>query len=185
VILFGTLVSVFLAKNINIFLIFLLIGLLFFLYAYTAPKKYLVLDREKELITFPDWFFYKPHTLPFNKSRFLWVGRGSGSGALSMNLVVTPPKSPRAINLYTHMVGCCESWSFFVWYMDKNRPLPPEDAFDPYRQQDFERRKAEGFPPPLYKSTFPTPEATPQQQAEREKYWKDADYFGESFSRWY
>ena len=58
-------------------------------------------------------------------------------------------------------------------------------GFDPYRQQDFERKKAAGFPPPLYKSTFPTPEATPQQQAEREKYWRDIDHYGESFSKWY
>jgi len=60
--------------------------------------------------------------------------------------------------------------------MDKNRPLPPGSAFDPYREKDFQRRKSEGFPPPLYKSTVPTPEATPEQQAERENYWKDEEY---------
>ena len=59
--------------------------------------------------------------------------------------------------------------SFFVWYMDKNRPLPPGKAFDPYRDQDFKRRKAEGFPKPLYPSDIPTPEATPEQQAERKR----------------
>ncbi len=62
-----------------------------------------------------------------------------------------------------------EYWSFMVWYMDKNRPLPPGTAFDPYREKDFERRKAEGFRKPLYKSKIPTPEATPEQQKEREK----------------
>ena len=44
------------------------------------------------------------------------------------------------------------SWSFIVWYMDKNRPLPPGKVFDPYRKRDYERRKAEGFPEPLYES---------------------------------
>ena len=53
--------------------------------------------------------------------------------------------------------------------MDKNRPLPPGTAFDPYREADFERRKAEGFPKPLYGSIIETPEATPEQQAERER----------------
>ncbi|WP_314286608.1 hypothetical protein [Capnocytophaga sputigena] len=48
------------------------------------------------------------------------------------------------------------NWSFIVWYMDKNRPLPPGEAFDPYREKDFHRRKAEGFLPPLYKSNIPT-----------------------------
>ncbi|MEB3373287.1 hypothetical protein SFC43_07725 [Bacteroides sp. CR5/BHMF/2] len=37
--------------------------------------------------------------------------------------------------------------------MDKNRPLPQGDAFHPYREKDFLRRKAEGFPKPIYPST--------------------------------
>ena len=60
-------------------------------------------------------------------------------------------------------------WDFVVWYMDKNRPLPTGTAFDPYREADFQRRKAEGFPKPLYKSYIPTPEATRHQQLERER----------------
>ena len=59
--------------------------------------------------------------------------------------------------------------SFLYWYMDKNRPLPPDKEYDPYRQADFERRKAEGFPKPLYPSDVPTPEYTPEQQEERER----------------
>ncbi len=43
------------------------------------------------------------------------------------------------------------------------------NAFDAYREQDFERRKKAGFKPPLYNSCIPTPEATPEQQAERER----------------
>ena len=58
-------------------------------------------------------------------------------------------------------------WSFVVWYIDKNRPLPPGTAFDPYREADFQRRKAEGFPKPLYPSDIATPETTPEQQTER------------------
>ena len=51
--------------------------------------------------------------------------------------------------------------------MDKNRPLPPGTAFDPYREKDFERRKKLGFPKPLYTSNIATPKATPEQQKER------------------
>ena len=68
------------------------------------------------------------------------------------------------------------TWSFYIWYLDKNRPLPPGDLLDPFRKEDFQRRKAEGFPPPLFCSCIPTPEATLEEQAEREKYWKDEDY---------
>ena len=59
--------------------------------------------------------------------------------------------------------------SFLLWYMDKNRPLPPGDAFDPYRERDYERRKAAGFPKPLFPSDFDTKEATEAQQKERER----------------
>jgi hypothetical protein len=50
--------------------------------------------------------------------------------------------------------------------MDKNRPLPQDTAFDSYHDKDFERRKAEDFPKPLYPSAISTPEATKAQQAE-------------------
>jgi hypothetical protein len=66
--------------------------------------------------------------------------------------------------------------SLLIWYMDRNRPLPPGTAFDEFRDIDFKRRQEEGFPSPLYKSRIPTPEASPEQQAEREKFWKDIDY---------
>ncbi|MDU1906698.1 MAG: hypothetical protein E6772_18185, partial [Dysgonomonas sp.] len=48
--------------------------------------------------------------------------------------------------------------SFIVWYMDKNRQLPPGKDLDPYRMKDYERRKAEGFPEPLYPATIPMPD---------------------------
>ncbi|WP_157926205.1 hypothetical protein [Tenacibaculum maritimum] len=53
--------------------------------------------------------------------------------------------------------------------MDKNRPLPPGSAFDAYREQDYQRRKAAGFPKPLYPSKIATPEATKEQQAARKR----------------
>jgi len=61
-----------------------------------------------------------------------------------------------------------DDWSFYIWYMDKNRPFPPGEAFRKYRQEDFERRKTEGFLKPLYPSIIKTPEATKEQQTERE-----------------
>jgi hypothetical protein len=36
--------------------------------------------------------------------------------------------------------------------MDRNRPLPHGTLFDPYREKDFLRRQAEGFPAPKYES---------------------------------
>lgn len=68
--------------------------------------------------------------------------------------------------------GDTKSISFITWYMDKNRPLPPGEILDSYRQSDFERRKAEGFPLPVYESIVETPEVTPAQQKERSKKWE-------------
>lgn len=56
--------------------------------------------------------------------------------------------------------------SLYTWYMDKNRPLPPGDQFDEYREADYLRRKAEGFPMPLYYSAI----LTPEWQGAEEKY---------------
>ena len=61
-----------------------------------------------------------------------------------------------------------EILSFYLWYMDKNRPLPSGKIFDPYREQDYARRKAEGFPKPIFMG-IDTPEATEAQQKEREQ----------------
>lgn len=62
--------------------------------------------------------------------------------------------------------------SLLFWYMDPNRPLPPGKIFDPYRQADFKRRKAEGFPQPLVESWIKTPEDTKEQQQERDAVWQ-------------
>jgi hypothetical protein len=41
-------------------------------------------------------------------------------------------------------------WSLYVWYMDKNRELPPGTAFDKFRRGDSLRRKMERSAKPLY-----------------------------------
>jgi hypothetical protein len=45
------------------------------------------------------------------------------------------------------------TWSFYLQYMDKNRPLPAGNVFDEYREKDFERRKSEGHKAPIYPSS--------------------------------
>jgi len=157
---------------------------------FTTPKKEIILDRENGFFTFPGFVWHKGYTIPFKDAVVGWVGTGGISGALKMELVVDQPdRKLQGTNLYAHTDKYFEVWSFYVWYMDKNRPLPPGDAFDPYREKDFLRRKSEGFPTPLYKSYIPTPEATPEQQEERENYWTDQQYTEkferEEGSEWY
>ena len=107
-----------------------------------APSRRFVLDRMKGTVTFPRHLFFPRCTIPFSK-----VIPGYSNG----NLGFAHPYS----GIVIPVLGAYDSgwWSFYVLYMDKNRPLPQGDAFHPYREKDFLRRKAEGFPKPIYPST--------------------------------
>ena len=133
--------------------IFFLTGILLIVYQYTHPSKKIILDRLNGIITFPNVFYGKPITIPFDK--VLAALKLNGMGA------------PVSLGFYHHKILATNidldyspksSWSFIVWYMDKNRSLPPGKLFDPYRKRDYERRKAEGFPEPLYESWIGNPE---------------------------
>ena len=128
-------------------ILYFLTGILLIVYQYTHPPKKIILDRLNGIITFPGVFYGKPITMPFDKVsaalKFNGIGAGVSLGFSHHKILATD------IDLdYTPI----KSWSFIVWYMDKNRPLPPGKVFDPYRKRDYERRKAEGFPEPLYES---------------------------------
>ena len=143
------------------------IGVIFFSYYYfTMPKKECIFNREDGLLTLPGLMWIPNTTMPFNKAMFTYTGP-SAQGLGAYKLQVMRPDKYYSRYLLTLGHTCYEDISFYLWYMDKNRPLPPGTAFDPYRQKDFERRKAEGFPIPLYDASIETPEATPEQQAER------------------
>ena len=134
-------------------ILYFLTGILLIVYQYTHPPKKIILDRLNGIITFPGIFYGKPITIPFDKvlpvSKFNGIGAGESLGFCHHKILATD------IDLdYTPK----SSWSFIVWYMDKNRSLPPGKVFDPYRKRDYERRKAEGFPEPLYESWIGNPE---------------------------
>ncbi|WP_417786017.1 hypothetical protein [Tenacibaculum sp.] len=154
-----------------IFSIISLLGFLFFVtYYFTMPLKENIFNREDGIITIPGFMWYKNITMPVEKIIFTMSGPSSLQGGSAFRLLIERPDM-----LYTKYdcffggENCYQDLSFLLWYMDKNRPLPPGDAFDAYREQDFERRKAAGFPKPLFPSHFDTPEATPEQQAERKR----------------
>ena len=150
----------------------LIVGIFLWVYNLITPTKKLELKRLSGKMTYPSYGFYPHMTLTFTKAtvyKSLISGPDATIGGYKL----------AARNPYNTGVGKGnydlapadpeEWWSYFVWYMDKNRPLPSGKAFDPYREKDFERRKAEGFPKPLYPSDIPTPEATKEQQKEREQ----------------
>eukprot|EP01090_Pellita_catalonica_P002650 TRINITY_DN1221_c0_g1_i6.p1 TRINITY_DN1221_c0_g1~~TRINITY_DN1221_c0_g1_i6.p1 ORF type:complete len:234 (-),score=23.78 TRINITY_DN1221_c0_g1_i6:566-1267(-) len=143
-------------------------------YSLYAKKNYKIfeLNRSMGTVTYPDNFFRPPLKGKFKDLKAVISVSGNIDGYVDTEyLKFVNTFKPRKIDLLYTFYGDepRREWSFMVWYMDKNRPLPPGNTFDPYRQQDFERRKALGFPKPLYPSNIPTPEATPEQQAMRRR----------------
>ena len=132
-----------------------------------APYKELILNREEGTISMPRAFKKENLVISVEEGEGIVKFTAGGGAAPDVYLVFLHKNRKKGGHL-SHS-DIYTFWEFVVWYMDKNRPLPPGTAFDPYREADFQRRKAEGFPKPLYKSYIPTPEATRRQQLERER----------------
>ena len=141
-------------------IIFFIIGSFSFLHYYKYSKKLLVLDRLNGMVTYPGFLFSKPCSVPFDEL-LASVASFANAGA---SLVFYHYNGITGTSIFAGKCKISGNWSFIVWYMDKNRPLPPGEAFDPYRKKDFQRRKAEGFPPPLDPSYIDTPEDSESQK---------------------
>ena len=162
-----------------------LISILFLSLGYLITRKNWILNRKLQKISIPLNLKKKPSVKSiYNIKSGYYVQTGGTSGVSTIvpvvwhesKLAFRNTSSLTTLYYPKNESDTARTWSFYIWYLDKNRPLPPGDLLDPFREEDFKRRKADGFPPPLFCSCIPTPEATPEQQAEREKYWKDEDY---------
>ncbi len=153
---------------------------------FRIDNKKLILDRMKGMVTLPGPFFLKGETIDFRQleafKKLRGIPDGNGVGKIVMNLYLKAKYGnfkhkleviytdiPVTQYKYLNTSDIESYWNFIVWYMDKNRPLPPGTAFDKYRQRDFERRKAEGFPLPLYESVITISEFNDVQQLEYNK----------------
>ena len=155
--------------QIFLFCFFIALTIFFVVYGFTMPKQEAILNRRDGLITFDGFFWQDNITMLFSEVEFCYSTGGDHlQGAFELQIMRPNKWVTFAVPFFCGR-NCYEGMSFITWYMDKNRPLPPGELFDPYREADFQRRKAEGFPKPLYPSDIPTPEATPEQQAERER----------------
>lgn len=107
---------------------------------------YVEFNRMKGTVTVPAFLFPWYRTLSFERVK---INAYDGK----FRLVI--PYRLLTINLPGDGESPQKWWSFYMWYMDKNRPLPPGNLLDGYREKDFLRRRQEGFPPPLYPSAIP------------------------------
>lgn len=139
-------------------IVFVLIygGSIFFLLkSLISTKKVFIFNRKKGTLTYPELLWRSSKTIPFSEACFIRNRVGPYAGENSHLAIIRADGITRTLITWDHPN---EYFSFFVWYMDRNRPLPPGTAFDPYRERDYERRKAEGLQPPLYPADIDTPE---------------------------
>ncbi|WP_314271704.1 hypothetical protein, partial [Capnocytophaga sputigena] len=106
-----------------------LIGSFYIIYNFTHPKKILILDRLNGIITFPGFLYGKPITMPFDEVLAAVKG-GYGVGMATLAILRKNKLTSTSYD-FDLQYEPIQSWSFIVWYMDKNRPLPPGKVFDP------------------------------------------------------
>ena len=110
--------------------------------------------------------------MTFKKLKFFIPSGGTNAIAVPGINIMSPKMLRSSFKISMSTSNSRDDMTMLTWYMDKNRPLPTMERFKPFMEKDFERRKDEGFPPPLYPAFFHTHEATSAQQAERHKYWR-------------
>lgn len=156
--------SIFFTAILGFELLFLIIiifplffsGLFTIVYTRFAPTKNLVFNRMKGTVEIPGFLFQDSIIVPFTDLKVVlgWQGRG---GPYSYFVGVIPPNKKwwqffRGTEILMGGTDVYMTWAFILWYMDKNRPLPPGTAFDAYRKADNERIKREGNKEPLFPS---------------------------------
>lgn len=179
-------------ETIGFIIIFILFSVLPCLWVLPRSYKVYTFDRMTGMMTFPNPRTLKNYgrdpgtiTFPFSEARF---GMFLMQAGRPRRLVISHPDGLHSYGIdFVPFFDAPQTHSILVWYMDKNRPLPPGELFDPYREKDYERRKAEGFQPPFYPASIDTPENTPEREKERikreKKYWQQVEQELETFKR--
>lgn len=179
-------------ETIGFIITFILFSVLPCLWVLPRSYKVYTFDRMTGMMTFPNPRTLKNYgrnpgtiTFPFSDARF---GMFLMQAGRPHQLAISHPDGLRSYAIdFVPFFDALQTHSILVWYMDKNRPLPPGELFDPYREKDYERRKAEGFQPPLYPASIDTPENTPEREKERikreKKYWQQLEQELQTFKR--
>lgn len=130
------------------------IGILLLVMGFPRRKRF-GFDRKSGTVTYPRFLGIGSYKLPFEKVNFIYARAGMYVTERKGLAILRPNGMGR---VFINLQYPERFLSFYVWYMDKNRPLPLGTAFDPYRELDYDIRKAADFPSPLYPSLIETPE---------------------------
>ncbi len=167
---------------LGLFSIILLMAISKLATALYGMKKTWVFNRKNQTVSVPGVYNVKHYTLAFDE---LSVSIFRGNYGTKETVMHVPAKGllkwsrfnyVTFPDLYDRVDSDDKNWSFYTWYMDQNRPLPPGKMFDHCRENEFNIRRQKGFPLPMYYSLVHTPEHTPQFKEERDKVWKDETF---------
>lgn len=157
-------------------IIFLLLvfGLLGLIECVLAPKRHFVFDRMNQTFSMPSsWLNWrgKNRTVAFTDAFFYPCFSPKSVGG-TCKVYTQFHLWGQVFDTYSGTSSKDMCFAGYVWYMDKNRPLPPNKALDPHRNKDYLRRKSEGFPLPLYAGIY-----TPEWDGAKNRYEDfEADY---------
>ncbi len=131
-------------------IIFVLPPFLFFsIYSYIiiiSGESEMILNRLKGTVRIPCGILKKPIEKPFNEA-IAFYGSATNYGNYYIGLRFQGYGRGAILSNSPNLPG---EWALFLWYMDKNRPLPPGNAFADFRKIDAARLRAAGHPEPLY-----------------------------------
>jgi len=135
---------------LSAFLVYAGLGRLFL--SVRAPHRPIIFDRLKGEVTLPPVAWGEPETVAFENLYAARVGFVAGGVSHALYAVRTDGGGVDiSIGAGAFIPGSIGSdsvkrnWSFWVWYMDRNRPLPPGTALDPYRAKDLARLRSEAL----------------------------------------
>ena len=117
--------------GISISIIFLLCAFFALCWFIFHRKKHVIFDREEGTVSIPGPFWYKNVKVPFKDVVAIIRTETYYYAHLKVLNLYRPDgyKADVGINSYS-LEALRNDWAFYVWYMDKNRPLPPAPVFN-------------------------------------------------------
>ncbi|WP_216110906.1 hypothetical protein, partial [Aquisalimonas asiatica] len=102
------------------------------------PRLSLVFDRERGVVFLPPIGLGGYDEVPWESLVVVNFHMPKMYGGAFKVIKAFRPSDLRLITLNEDFPD--EAMAFYSWYMDRSKPLPPDEVFDPYRERDEERR---------------------------------------------
>lgn len=101
-------------------------------------KKQVIFDREKGTVSIPGPFWYKNVEIPFNDVVAITRKENRYYGIAKVLNLYRPDGYKVGVGINGYDIDSLKrDWAFYVWYMDKSRPLPPSPIFNKYRGNSY------------------------------------------------